>query len=179
MKLESKILMRRVYEKQNFDKITLGVVTKNRSDNLEKLLRKISSKVDLKEDDKKMIYNEIFGYIENINENMQKSIKDIYKQGMKSIIKELENSKDNPHINLAKNIRYFRIIKHFSQEDLAYRLGVSKKAIDKWETGESEPEIDELGMMAKLFNIEVDVLLENPIKNKMIYKYTILWLHID
>ena len=46
-----------------------------------------------------------------------------------------------------------------SQEALAERLGVSRQAVSKWETGESEPEIGKLKLMAETFSVSVDWLL--------------------
>ena len=55
-----------------------------------------------------------------------------------------------------------------SQEALAEKLGVSRQAVSKWETGESEPEIGKLKLLAQTFGVTVDWLLseeEEPQKN--------------
>lgn len=46
-----------------------------------------------------------------------------------------------------------------SQEALAEKLGVSRQAVSKWETGESSPELTKLPPMAELFGVTVDWLL--------------------
>lgn len=46
-----------------------------------------------------------------------------------------------------------------SQEALAERLGVSRQAISKWETGDSEPEISKLRLLAAAFGVTTDWLL--------------------
>lgn len=46
-----------------------------------------------------------------------------------------------------------------SQEALADRLGVSRQAVSKWETGEAEPEISKLRLLAKEFGVTADWLL--------------------
>ena len=46
-----------------------------------------------------------------------------------------------------------------SQEALADRLGVSRQAVSKWETGEAEPEIGKLRLLAKEFGVSTDWLL--------------------
>ncbi len=51
-----------------------------------------------------------------------------------------------------------------SQEELAARLGVSRQAVSKWETGESEPEIGKLKALSGVFHVTVDELLsEEPL----------------
>lgn len=46
-----------------------------------------------------------------------------------------------------------------SQEALAERLGVSRQSVSKWETGDSEPEIGKLRVLAAVFGVTVDWLL--------------------
>lgn len=46
-----------------------------------------------------------------------------------------------------------------SQEALAERLGVSRQAVSKWETGESVPELSKLLLLAKTFGVTTDWLL--------------------
>jgi len=47
----------------------------------------------------------------------------------------------------------------WSQEELGYRIGVSRQAISKWESGATTPEMDKLIKMSGLFEISVDELL--------------------
>lgn len=46
-----------------------------------------------------------------------------------------------------------------SQEALAEKIGVSRQAISKWETGEASPEISKLPLLAKEFGVTADWLL--------------------
>ena len=46
-----------------------------------------------------------------------------------------------------------------SQEALAERIGVSRQAISKWETGEASPEISKLPLLAQTFGVTADWLL--------------------
>lgn len=46
-----------------------------------------------------------------------------------------------------------------SQEALAEKLGVSRQAVSKWETGESVPELAKLVLIAKTFGVTTDWLL--------------------
>lgn len=46
-----------------------------------------------------------------------------------------------------------------SQEQLAERLGVSRQAVSKWETGEAAPELGKLAQLAAVFGVTADWLL--------------------
>ena len=46
-----------------------------------------------------------------------------------------------------------------TQEELAERLGVSRQAVGKWESGEAEPELRKLQALAKEFSVTADWLL--------------------
>lgn len=48
-----------------------------------------------------------------------------------------------------------------NQEELAERLDVSRQAISKWENGESLPEITKLKMIADIFSVTTDFLLDD------------------
>lgn len=48
-----------------------------------------------------------------------------------------------------------------SQEALAERIGVSRQAISKWETGEAAPEISKLPLLARVFGVTADWLLDD------------------
>lgn len=55
--------------------------------------------------------------------------------------------------------------KGLSQEQLGYELGVTRQTISKWELGVSTPEMDKLIEISKLFNISLDDLVKNELKN--------------
>ena len=48
-----------------------------------------------------------------------------------------------------------------SQEALAEKIGVSRQAISKWETGEAAPEITKLPLLARTFQVTADWLLDD------------------
>ncbi len=62
-------------------------------------------------------------------------------------------------MNIASTIKDLRKTHHLSQEQLADRIGVSRQAITKWETGLGMPDIQNICYLAKLFGITVDSLL--------------------
>lgn len=46
-----------------------------------------------------------------------------------------------------------------SQEELGYKLNVTRQTVSKWELGQTTPEMDKLLEMSKIFNISVDELI--------------------
>ena len=62
-------------------------------------------------------------------------------------------------MNLSEKILYCRKKAGLSQEALAEKLGVSRQAISKWETGESVPELSKLVLLARAFDVTTDWLL--------------------
>lgn len=73
----------------------------------------------------------------------------------KIIIKILEGTK----VNLSEKIKELRKQYNLSQEQLAGKIGVSRQAITKWETGGGLPDIENILSIAALFNTSVDELL--------------------
>lgn len=62
---------------------------------------------------------------------------------------------------LADNIRFLRKQHGLSQDELAARLGYkSFTTIQKWESGVSEPPLKQIAKMAKLFNINMQDLVD-------------------
>ena len=51
-------------------------------------------------------------------------------------------------LQFAERIRKFRISRGLSQKELGERLGVSNRAVSKWERGEAYPTVDTLGEIA-------------------------------
>ena len=56
-------------------------------------------------------------------------------------------------------IREYRKRKNITQEEMANRLGVTAPAVNKWENGNSQPDIKLLATIARLLNITLDTLL--------------------
>lgn len=47
----------------------------------------------------------------------------------------------------------------FSQEDIADKLGVSRQAVSKWESGQGKPEINNIIKLAEIYGVTTDYLL--------------------
>lgn len=62
-------------------------------------------------------------------------------------------------LSLSENIRLYRKQRKMTQEKLAEALGVTVGAVYKWESGQSQPELNLLVEMADFFDTSVDVLL--------------------
>ncbi|MBP8640441.1 MAG: helix-turn-helix transcriptional regulator [Oscillospiraceae bacterium] len=74
-------------------------------------------------------------------------------------------------MKLQEKIYYCRKKAGLSQDALAEQLGVSRQAISKWETGDAEPEITKLRLLASAFGVTADWLLseEEPKEEKNFY----------
>lgn len=56
------------------------------------------------------------------------------------------------------NIKQYRLILGLSQKELGIKLGVSQKAVSKWETGKSFPKSELLPVIASIFNCKIEDL---------------------
>jgi transcriptional regulator with XRE-family HTH domain len=63
-------------------------------------------------------------------------------------------------MELAKIIKKHRELNHWSQEELAEKLHVSRQSISKWESGTNYPSLDILVSMSDLFDITLDHLVK-------------------
>lgn len=62
-------------------------------------------------------------------------------------------------MTISEKILYCRKRCGLSQEVLAEKIGVSRQAISKWETGEATPELSKLALLAKTFGVTADWLI--------------------
>lgn len=62
-------------------------------------------------------------------------------------------------MQIGEVIREYRKRKNMTQEEMANRLGVTAPAVNKWENGNSQPDIMLLAPIARLLNITLDTLL--------------------
>ncbi len=71
-------------------------------------------------------------------------------------------------MKIHEKILYCRKKEGLSQEALAEKLGVSRQAISKWETGDAVPEISKLLLIANTFGVSTDWLLseDDEVNNK-------------
>ena len=67
-------------------------------------------------------------------------------------------------MNLSENLKKIRKDNNLSQEQFAEKLGVSRQSVSKWENGEAYPEMDKVLQICKMFNLNIDELLNQDIK---------------
>ena len=67
-------------------------------------------------------------------------------------------------MKLSDNLKRIRKENNLSQEQLAEKLGVSRQAVSKWESGQSYPEMDKVLLICKLFNYNIDELMNENVK---------------
>lgn len=60
---------------------------------------------------------------------------------------------------LSDNLYNLRKLHKLSQEQVAERLGVSRQAVAKWESGETAPDIHNCVELARLYDVSVDNLV--------------------
>ena len=66
-------------------------------------------------------------------------------------------------MSLAKKMIELRKQNGLSQQDLADRLGVSRQAISRWETGAVQPLADSVRGLAQVFQVSTDYLLNDDL----------------
>ena len=73
-------------------------------------------------------------------------------------------------MNLGKKIAELRKKNNLSQEELDEKVGVARQTISKWEIGDTTPDINQVKIISKIFNISIDELVDNDINNVIVEK---------
>ena len=66
-------------------------------------------------------------------------------------------------MTIGEKITHLRNSRSMSQEALADKLCVSRQSVSKWEMDQSQPQIDHVLQLAKIFSISIDELLQDKI----------------
>ena len=66
-------------------------------------------------------------------------------------------------MTLAEKITHLRVVNNISIEEFAKMMNVSRQTVSKWESGESNPQIDKIKDMCGLFKITADELLNDDV----------------
>lgn len=74
---------------------------------------------------------------------------------------------------LSDNIKKAREKQGVSQEFLADKLGVSRQAVSKWETGQTEPSTQNLLRLAEILKVDANLLLNESKERKIFAKENI------
>ena len=62
-------------------------------------------------------------------------------------------------IAFGERLKIYRKLKDFTQDELATKIGVSGQAVSKWEKGECLPDVYNLKLLARLYRVTIDDLL--------------------
>lgn len=54
------------------------------------------------------------------------------------------------------NLSHLRKLNHMTQEDIAEKLGVTRQAVAKWESGETIPDLEKSRQLAEIFGVSLD-----------------------
>ena len=73
-------------------------------------------------------------------------------------------------MEIGKKITDLRKKNGLSQVELAEKVGVARQTISKWELGETAPDLSQAKELSKIFNVSLDELTNNDIKNVLVEK---------
>ncbi len=73
-------------------------------------------------------------------------------------------------MEIGKKIMDLRKKNGFSQEELAEKIGVARQTISKWELGETSPDLKQAKELSSIFNVSLDELTDNDIKDVLVEK---------
>lgn len=73
-------------------------------------------------------------------------------------------------MNLGNKILTLRKKASLSQEQLAEKLNVTRQTISKWELNETSPDIRQAKQLSQIFNVSLDDLTDNDIKDILVKK---------
>ena len=83
------------------------------------------------------------------------------------------------NIEIANRLVQLRKTNNLSQEALAEKLGISRQAVSKWERAEASPDTDNLILLARLYGVSLDELLQTedeiPMSDTSEYEETESW----
>lgn len=77
-------------------------------------------------------------------------------------------------MNLSEKILKLRKMNGMSQDDLAEKVGVSRQSISKWESDQATPELEKVLLLANIFSVTTDYLLQPSEVDELSMKTTIL-----
>lgn len=81
--------------------------------------------------------------------------------------------------NLGKNIKYYRKIRGYTQEELAEKIGISTEFIKSIENKNKPPRLENFVKICEILNIPSDFLLKDESKVSEIYTIDLLMQEFD
>ena len=76
------------------------------------------------------------------------------------LLNPLQSSSEVNNV-ISENLQFLRKRFHFSQEEVAERIGVSRQAVAKWESGETVPDLTNSVKLAELYDVTLDDLVHH------------------
>ena len=73
-------------------------------------------------------------------------------------------SERDEFMEIGNKILELRKKNNITQEELAEKVGVSRQTISKWELGETAPDLKQSKELSKIFNVSLDELVDNDLK---------------
>lgn len=73
-------------------------------------------------------------------------------------------------MEIGNKIMELRKRERLSQEELAEKVGVARQTISKWELGETSPDLKQAKELSKIFNVSMDELVDNDVRDILIEK---------
>lgn len=67
-------------------------------------------------------------------------------------------------MQLHEKLKALRIRKHFTQQDIADRLGVTRSTVSNFEIGRRKPEIDVLEKLAAIYGVDLNYFSTQPVR---------------
>lgn len=74
---------------------------------------------------------------------------------------------------LIEKLRAARIAKNLRQSDVASLLNVKKNTISNWENGKSNPDIDSLVELCRIYNISCAAVLEEAYADQIVHSLSV------
>lgn len=69
-----------------------------------------------------------------------------------------------------ENLYQLRKMRNLTQEEIAEKVGVSRQAVAKWESGETMPDLEKSRLLAGVFGVSLDDLVNYEPEKNMGYK---------
>lgn len=65
---------------------------------------------------------------------------------------------------ISKYLQFLRKSHHYTQKELAQKLGISRQAVSKWEIGAAIPDLEILLKLSQLYDVTINDILEPDIQ---------------
>lgn len=73
---------------------------------------------------------------------------------------------------ISSNLSLLRKLNGYSQEDVAEKVGVSRQAVAKWESGETTPDLENASALAAFYHVTLDDLVNHSSEKKRLSSST-------